>query len=244
VNSRSTPRLRKVTSSAKRKQIMIFAEGKETEPLYFTAWYRLHRDRIIVTVAQHQGDTTPMEIVERAITQRNQDRRDAKSGRGDAYDEYWCVFDVDQHPRLHEAMELAASEEIFVALSNPCIELWLIIHFQKHEAHISTKQAEKLAEKILGCGKSLTLVALERLIESYAVAKTHAEQLDKKHRGDGSPVNSNPSSGVWRLVDIIAAPAKEGTTRPTARDRGERRKPILRPSAVAVTNVSKARAGR
>lgn len=200
---RQAIRTRKASSNAKRPQLIIFAEGKETEPVYFTNWYRLHRERVIVKVARHQGTTTPMELVQRTIKQRAEDLRDAKRGLGDAYDEYWCVFDVDTHPHLDEALQLAVSRGILVALSNPCVELWIIIHFHSQTAHLDTENAEEMAEELLRCGKTPTSAALEQLVDRYRAAKERACQLDKKHEQDGSPPNSNPSSGVWRLVDAI-----------------------------------------
>lgn len=31
-------------------------------------------------------------------------------------------------------------------------------------------------------------------------------KLDERHAGDGSPPGNNPSSGVWRLIDLIRTP--------------------------------------
>ena len=28
-------------------------------------------------------------------------------------------------------------------------------------------------------------------------------RLDEKHHGDGSPPGSNPSSGLWRVIDQV-----------------------------------------
>lgn len=195
--------MRKASTNAKRRQLIIFAEGEETEPLYFTHWFRLYRDRVIVKIAPHQHTTTPMELVQRAIKQRDQDLREAKRRRGDAYDEYWCTFDVDVHPRLDEALRLAASNDILIALSNPSIELWLVLHFRNQTAYLDSDKAFEMAKGFLGCGKMPTQSALDELVSRYDVAKDRAQQLDKKHEDDGSPPASNPSSGVWRLVDVI-----------------------------------------
>lgn len=148
-------------------------------------------------------ETTPVELVARAIKQRTSDLTDARRGRGDPYDEYWCVFDVDRHPNLTGALELAASSDIKVALSRPCIELWFILHFEYHAGYLETAQAERLSQAHLSCGKTLSPQALGLLAASYKTAKGHAQRLDQKHAEDGSPPNSNPSSGVWRLIDVI-----------------------------------------
>jgi hypothetical protein len=182
---------------------MIFAEGEHTEPVYFMNWFRKYRERIIVSMAPHRHITTPRELVESAVRQRGLDIRDARRGRGDAYDEYWCVFDVDVHPRLHEALQMAASADIRIALSNPSIELWFILHFANQAAYVTRADAERESEKLLGCGKMPSPAALELLVNKYTKARDRARGLDRMHDGNGSPQNSNPSSGVWRLVDVI-----------------------------------------
>ena len=194
---------RKITNNAKRLQLMLFVEGHKTEPGYFFHWYRLYRERVIVNIASLPNVTTPIELVERAIKQRAADTKEAKRGKGDTFDEYWCVFDVDDHPHLDEALALADTDGINVALSNPCIELWFIIHFKSRTAYIERGEAEDEAKEILKCGKTLSPEALKRLVQAYDKAKSNALALDKKHEGDGSPPQSNPSSGVWRLVDTI-----------------------------------------
>lgn len=203
MTSRPADRGRRISDSAKRHQLLIFAEGAQTEPVYFTNWFRIYREHIIVTMAPHRHTTTPMELVRRAIGQRAFDVKEAKRGRGDAYDEYWCVFDVDVHPNLPEALQLAAAEGVKVALSNPCIELWLILHFHSQTAYLTREDAERESEKILGCGKTPSSAALERLVTNYGAAKYHAQGLDRMHDRNDAPPNSNPSSGVWRLVDVI-----------------------------------------
>jgi hypothetical protein len=199
----SSNSVRKISSKAKRLQLMLFVEGNKTEPGYFSHWYRLSRDRVIVKIASHHNITTPYELVEQAIRQRSKDSQDARRGMGDTFDQYWCVFDVDEHPRLEEALALANSEDIKVALSNPCIELWLILHFKLQTAYLETGEAEDIAQAYLGCGKALSVDALNRLVLQYEQAKSNGLKLDKKHEGDGSPPRSNPSSGVWRLIDLI-----------------------------------------
>ena len=48
-------------------------------------------------------------------------------------DECWCVFDVEwpkNHPHLFEAKRLAYAKGVSLAISNPCFELWLILHHE------------------------------------------------------------------------------------------------------------------
>jgi hypothetical protein len=43
-------------------------------------------------------------------------------------DEVWAVFDRDEHPRYAEAIRLSEDAGVKVGRSNPCFELWLILH--------------------------------------------------------------------------------------------------------------------
>ena len=199
--SRAGVQRRRPTDAAKRRSILVFTEGSKTEPIYLTHWHRLYRERVIVTVDPFHG--TPLRIVEEAVATRTQDLREARRGRGDAYDEYWCVFDIDEHPKVEDAIELAADNGINVAVSNPCIELWFLLHFQDQHSFIDRSQVQRMATEMLCCGKVPTTAALGRLAEHYDQARVRAQKLEEKHRLDGSSPSSNPSSGVWRLIERI-----------------------------------------
>ena len=52
--------------------------------------------------------------------------------KGTTLREVWCVFDRDRHPSYQEAFELASrNRRIRLCWSNPCIELWFLMHFLK-----------------------------------------------------------------------------------------------------------------
>jgi hypothetical protein len=70
-------------------------------------------------------------------------------------DEFWCVFDVEwprNHPGLEEAVWQARANSIKLAVSNPCFELWLILHFQDHAAWLDNNQARRLRRQLDGSG--------------------------------------------------------------------------------------------
>ena len=96
-----------------------------------------------------------------------------------------------------------SGNEIEVAISNPCVELWFLLHFEDRTASISRHEAQRLAKQHLDSGKSLAPQALRLLEERHPDAKKRAIDLDRKHSGDGSPPRSNPSSDLWRLIDRI-----------------------------------------
>lgn len=166
-------------------------------------WHRRYRREVNVVIDPFHGG--PLQLVQHAVEAKRRSQRDERQGRGRAYDEIWCVFDVDQHPELATATDLARRHGVCLAISNPCIELWFVLHFQDQTAYIERADAQALSKTLLGCEKALTESALTTLDKRVAEARDRAQRLDLKHHGDGSLPGSNPSSGVWRLVEAIQA---------------------------------------
>lgn len=211
MKSRQSQPLKRRPSLPAIRRIAIFVEGEKTEPGYLTHWHRAHRDRVHVDISRGLG--APMTVVDHAVQQKRHEAKEARRGRGRASDEYWCVFDVDQHPNVRAAVEKALANGVSVAVSNPCIELWFILHFQDHTAHVERDAAQALSKQLLKCDKILNDHALQELAARFPDAKARAIALDDKHFGDGRPARSNPSSGVWRLVDRITADSVASNSR-------------------------------
>jgi RloB-like protein len=192
---------RRVSKDAIRPEVLAFVEGEVTEEQYLIHFGRLHRAKMTFRVADFHG--VPFSLVSRAVETKKAEERDSRRGRGRARDEYWCVFDVDVHEKLIEAIDLAARNGIQLAISNPCIELWFLIHFEDQFAFIERHDAQRAAKAHTRCDKTLTREALEALGERFPAAKDRARALESKHVGDGTPAPGNPSSDVWRIIDSI-----------------------------------------
>ncbi len=181
----------------------MFTEGEKTEDGYLLPWRRHYRDRVLVSIDPFHG--TPRSLVDRAVQTKRQEARDDRKGRGRPHDEIWCVFDIDEHPNIPDAIQTAEAHGIRLAISNPCIELWFILHFEDQTAYVDRRAAQSLSSTLLNCGKTLTHEATGILYETFEPARDRAIALDRKHEGDRSPVGSNPSSGVWTLIESIRA---------------------------------------
>lgn len=221
--SRSTgpPRRRSASTSAQLPELLIFLEGVRTEEGYFVHFWRENRSKVRIRIDPSKG-SAPTTLVDLAVREKKRQARDAKRSGGRPYDEIWCVFDVDEHAGLAQAIQRAREHDIRVAVSNPCFELWLILHHQDQTAHIERGPAQSLAKNLLGCGKVLSPEALATLYERSDDARRRAEKLDRKHLDDGSPARTNPSSQAWKLVQSIQCDG--GQDRPgqaigSARDR-------------------------
>ena len=111
---------------------------------------------------------------------------------------------MDEHPNRSQAIFEARQSDINVAVSNPCFELWLVLHVEDRARPVHRSDIQRDATKLnLIRGKSVPDTAWESLEDGYEAANRRAQGLDQMHGGNGSPPRSNPSTGVWRLADEI-----------------------------------------
>lgn len=111
--------------------ILVVSEGEVTEREYLLGLQQAcYNPRVTIKVAEEHG--VPMTLVKTAKQYKNDGEQRAARERDDnlAYDSVWCVFDVDDHPRIGEAKQMARDNGIDLAISNPCFELWLLLHFR------------------------------------------------------------------------------------------------------------------
>ena len=88
------------------------------------------------------------------------------------------MFDRDIHPNVPAALDLAARSGVEVVMSNPCIELWFILHYEDQLADIERHPAQRRSAELLGCTKNLTVAATDSLYERYDDARCCAMELD------------------------------------------------------------------
>lgn len=182
-------------------RILVVCEGTVTEPRYFEDLRRKERAALVEIVIDGDGGE-PKTLVERAVERKKQAERDAERYRDDnrRFDAVWCVFDVDEHPRLADARQQARDNGIELAVSNPCFELWALLHLQEQNAHVSRHQTrQRLKKHLRAYDKELPF---EQIDAHYQQAVRRAEALDKRHQEIDEP-GTNPSTGVYRLTERI-----------------------------------------
>lgn len=193
--------------SGKRPQlrvIRVLTEGTVTEPQYLNLIARGRRHDVTIQHHRDSAGSAPLTLVRAAREQQRESKRRPKAN-GPAFDEIWCVFDTDAHPDLHQALAEAASAGIHIALSNPCFELWLVLHAHDQNAHVAPHDIQRQARSLgLIDGKTIGGAHGEKLLlANVADAVDRAKRLDERHKLNGSPPGENPSSGMWRLISSI-----------------------------------------
>jgi hypothetical protein len=145
-------RLHGVRSS---KLIVIATEGLKTEPSYFDALassYASKRTHVEIIVRQ---ETAP--DPQRVLSQL---RDFKKSYKLKPNDELWLVIDVDRwtNQMLSDVTSQALQMSASLAVSNPCFEIWLLLH---HRA-LSDYDQSVLGEFLLNSKDGTSRSRLER----------------------------------------------------------------------------------
>jgi hypothetical protein len=191
------PLKRAVARRPELRTIVVFTEGSLSEPDYVNGLRRLPhvRGNVALRVEIHPEHRVPLTLVRMAV----------ERARDPEVDECWCIFDVEwpkNHPNLDAALALARENGVRLAISNPCFELWLILHHQDHARFDHTAAVESLSRKLDGrAGKSIDAAAYLPL---RGEASRRAESLAKRHEREGRQFpNDNPSSGMYLFLKSL-----------------------------------------
>ena len=181
-------------------RLLIVCEGRRTEPNYFEGFRRENRD-LIICVHESPGKT-PVQIVRHALSRV--DDLDIGKVPGDSA---WCVFDVDEcsDGDMRMAFDLAG-EELGLAVSNPCFELWFLLHHTYTDRRMDTcrEVINELRRYMPGYDKSADHFDRLRALTTRAIC--NAERLERGRKGMGYAVHmraANPCTGTHHLVRAI-----------------------------------------
>ena len=196
---------RRVPYKESKPVILIVTEGEVTEPEYLKGFVRATKNpRVHIEVRGGVG--VPKTSVEFAKDRKIEAEEQARGAKDDnlRYDEVWCVFDIDQHPNIPDAKQMARDNGIELAMSNPCFELWLWLHFadqpgmqHRHDLQSMMKQHIPNYSKHVNYSDCAT---------GYDEAVKRASRLDKDAKA-ANEEGKNPTTGVWRLTESIRSDA-------------------------------------
>ena len=180
--------------------MVVVTEGKVTEPEYLRLFHRLHGSPSATLVPVPLG-ADPRAVVERAASERSSSRPDPDA-EGDSF---WAMFDRDDHARFDEAVDLARARDIPTAISNPCFELWAILHYELRDGPSDRRACQqRLAELCPGYHAS----SGKRFADEDAVRDHHDDAVERartlvvRRRQQGQPFGS-PSTTVYELMEHI-----------------------------------------
>lgn len=175
-----------------RTTFIILCEGTKTEPFYLKAIKDSYQLLNVKLVKSKAHDLEAM----LSVIENDPEKQ------FDGYDHIWCVVDDDAKPQNQRMIPEFKRKNINVAYSNPCIELWFLLHVYYTTGFMNSQEA---FEKFKGCysdyTKSWTLFSM--IIPRTDEAIKNAKALRSHHESCGNDEYSCPSTTVDRLVSAL-----------------------------------------
>lgn len=187
IRRENAQRRRRSAHREPRARLLIVCGGEVTEPGYFIGLGRAHRG---VRLKIEKKGKDPASLVEYAAAIRRR--------YSELFDEVWCVVDVDQFD-LSTARRQAEMNAVRLAISNPCFEVWLLLHFVDCRSPVQSaaEAVRRLKRHVPDYSKHE--LRFDRFEGGVADAITRAQGLGEI----GEEHMCNPSTGVWMVVDAV-----------------------------------------
>jgi hypothetical protein len=201
-------RRRGTQSAALGRTFLIVVEGEKTEPNYFRQLRNALRLGTAEVVVVHPEGTDPATLVREAKKLRDDRARAARKGDGVAYDDVWVVFDLekphDERRRLAvQAMNSGAARGMQFAVSDPCFEFWILLHFTYTTRPFDSCDAVVREIRKAWPDHSKNASVPEPFDEKVSTAIRHAQQVRSHHETGGG--GRNPHTDVDLLVSALKA---------------------------------------
>ena len=187
-----------------KRRLLVVCEGEVTEREYLQGYERWAKNATVrVEVADERGDPKKVVEIAKDLAEKASTEARKKDDEFIAFDEVWCVFDRDEHDsnRFHGAIQMAQANGFQLAVSNPCFELWLLLHFRASPGMRHRHEVQRMVSGFVpGFEKH---VRFEDYASGVGRAATRARRLDE----DASAMNEffrNPTTGVYGLTDSIS----------------------------------------
>lgn len=199
---RATKKDRKRYTRERKEIILIATEGKnKTERNYFREFNRSIKGCAIVF--SDGNNTDPVNIVHDALN--SADKRDIEPQNGDSI---YAVFDTDfkKESQISEARKLAERNGVEIILSNPCFEVWLLLHFRySTRGYQSNNEVIKELNDVWPEYRK-NIASFKQLRDRCEDAIENTGKLKKFHnetKGTDIVERCNPSTDVDKLVTRI-----------------------------------------
>ena len=185
-------------------EIVIACEGKVTEKHYLNSC-KLEYGAGMVQLRWLPITGVPMTVVNAAIKER-EILLERKRKTKDSFEIFrvWAVFDRDEHPQVPEALAMARRNSIEVAFSNPCFELWPLLHLIDYGAVHGRHKVQSMLHEVMPNyhHEKSPIVDFEKIKNEFPKAYAKAEFLNNS-RADEGDIDGCPTTTVGVLVKKI-----------------------------------------
>lgn len=177
---------------------VISTEGSQTEPIYFTLFRPKREDEFrMKMLGNPRHKTSPLEVVDRLVQFEKREKPGPNT-------EYWAVIDRDSwsEETLRETNSIIRDKPNYhLALSNPCFEMWLYLHFRDNRCFSNRHDCQKQLKNIFPEYEKSNYDT-QKLLPGILNAIQRAEAL----AGDASPDEPWPTkqgTHVFKLIEKL-----------------------------------------
>lgn len=170
---------------SKQKQMkpifFVFCEG-ETEISYVRFLRSLYRVPILV-IPKKSKSSISKDDIERSKREYLPTERD----------KVFLMFDLDIDGMLEH---LSKIPDVVLLVSNPCVELWFLLHYQEQKTELSTDMCIQLLQKVSSEYKKGIISEKERrLFSDNRNLAIKRAKCQKEYQ--------NPSTTIYRLLELL-----------------------------------------
>lgn len=187
--------------------IYIYCEGSITEPEYIRAYYRdFCTKKKVVLFAIKGGEGAPKTLVDKCVQKFQELKKSAKHDSFEKNTSIWAVFDIDEHEGIEEAVRIAEKIGIEVAISNPCFEVFGLMHKSVYDRPLSRTQAQSLLAEVMPGyhHKHAPSFVWSWCRDQVEQAMHHSALAVERRNNEGSNfLSGNPSSDFHRLLQAL-----------------------------------------
>ena len=168
-----------------RKIALVICEG-ETEERYINLLKKWYKSPIRI-VSHIEGTRITQSLVDNRA-------RELKLSKWDKVHTF-LMYDMDV-PSINEKLLACKAEKL---LSNPCFEIWILLHTKDHKTAITTDALIKELKKSATVWKNYAKTVFTNTQEAYLKCNTDAAVA----RAKGLKELQNPSTGVYKLIELL-----------------------------------------
>lgn len=210
---------KKAVREQKRTFLLAF-EGSVTEPNYFEDLFNDHKKKGLIAMTSYvfvpHEHTDPNGVLNDLLNFK----KDGFSSKN--YDHRWIVIDRDKEggnggghtaENFNNAIVRAGVNKVKVAYSNPCFEIWLLLHFNYRDTAIHRDELYQKLKNIIGYQKN-SQITYENLKDNLDNAIRNAKKLKLSYETGGRavrPESDNPVTTVFELIECLRNPKKKNS---------------------------------
>lgn len=185
--------------------VLVICEDTKSSKSYLDeACYKLRAD--VHIELSHCGNTDPLGIVKAAIKRKK------------SFEFVLCVIDRDTHENFFEATALAKQNNIYLVISYPCFEFWLLLHFKYSRKPYNKAGSKSPADLLIADLKKITEMenyekGSAKLLYSYLSDRLPQARINSaKALAEAKLIDTyNPSTTLDVILDFfseLAVPKK------------------------------------